>query len=481
MIRHATQAGATMCATVLAGLMAGCMSPRVTEVPEVTYEPGWASSGAETGAVHRTWWTTFDDPVLSDLLARAAEHNHDVRAAAARVREARARKRAAASGWWPDLGAGAGVERRSAGEHAPNGLAALAERGFASLEQDVYNAGFDASWELDLFGRTRARAEAATEGVRVRHYERRDVVLTVLGEVGRTYFEVRGARARLHALRDRVRAAGERVDLLKQQQAIGLVGDIEVERARTRLEQARARLPELAATIRAGLYQLAVLVGEEPGAVEDEMADDPGRAAPPPSVPVGLRSELLTRRPDVRAAEARVRAAIARRKAAQADWFPRFSLTGSFGRQGLSFDDLLVSAGRTWTLGGVVEWPVFRGGEIRAGIEAADARAEQAALRYEQAVLRVLADVESGLVAYGQAVQARNRLAAAETSARHAVELTRELDETGLRSRLDVLKAEAEWAGIRADLEAARTEVLRRLVALYKALGGGWAADSPEG
>ena len=266
----------------------------------------------------------------------------------------------------------------------------------------------------------------------------------------------------------------EALDIVTGRTKIGLSRELDVTRAKSQLEQTKALVPSIRATIRTGIYRLSVLTGKAPEALFEDLIPTKLLPIEPNVIPVGLRSDLLQRRPDLRVAEANLRASLTDISAAEANLYPKFFLTGSSGFEALTFGDLISSASGAWTLGSLIQWPIFRGGEIRANIAVQEARSEQALLEYEHSVLKILEEVESNLTTYAEALQTRARLQDSVTTAQRAVELADGLYKQGLSSFIDVLNADSRLIQAEDALVQAETRTLTRLIALYKSLGGGW-------
>lgn len=480
-MKTAAFATPTLLAVVTLLAAGGCASPspqaKLPATPAAFAEAARLPVPTDTDAPLATWWRTFNDPVLDGLIIRASEVNHDVRLARARLREARALAGLTASANQPTLDATGSASRSRLSENSAAGRQTTAAG--QSLTGNHYLAGFDASWELDFFGANRAATTAARAEADASAETVNATLISVLAEVGSTYLELRGAQRELALVQANLRLQADTVALAEDRQRAGLADELPVAQARTQLAEARTRIPRIEAAVALATHRLGVLLNRDPGdlALAPILATDNDRPhAHPPRVPVGLPSELLQRRPDIRQAELAFTAATARLASARADRWPRFYLTGAAGLESVSTGTLADASSRFWTLGPGLRWPLLSGGRIRQTIAAQDARAEQAAIRYEQVVLRAFADVEDALVNFGRA---QDRLAAAEdytTSSRRTAALAADRHRAGLTDFLDVLTAE------RARLDAdqlrvqSETETARNLIALYKALGGGWTS-----
>lgn len=441
---------------------------REPPVPE-----GWSEiAGERLSAVPADlacWWTAFGDPQLDSLVARAGAANLDLERAAARVREARAQAGRVRGELLPELDAAGSVTRERASE---NGLFPLADP-----ENDLYSAGFDARWELDLFGGTRRSLEAAEAEMEAALEDRRAVLVSLYGEVARAYLDLRGNQRQAAVARRNLAAARATLELTRTRRQAGLATELDLTRAMSLVAGAEAPLAPFEAAARVAIHRLGVLLGESPGQLARELEAEAPIPAAPERILVGLPSELVRRRPDLRRAERELAAATARIGAAVAERYPRFSLTGAFGLESVSSADFTDAASRAWSVGPALRWPLFAGGRILADIEVQDARAEQARLAYEQALLVALEEVENALVHTLREWDHRRSLGEVAAANRRAVALADDLYRKGLTSFLDVLDAERELYA--SELELARSEAAAALnvVALYKALGGGWESE----
>ena len=461
-------------AVALAVLLGGCTivgkdyrAPALpTPAAWTETEPGVAAGQALELA---RWWTVFQDPVMDSLMENAASANLDLRLAEARVREARAQRGVVAAGEWPRANAGA-VYRRSRDNLPP----APPEGAIGS----VYQAGFDATWEIDVFGGVRREVEAADAAVDAAVAEFRSVLVTLFGEVARNYVDLRGFQRQLSVNRDNIGAQQEALAITRARLSAGLTTEFDVTRAEAQLATTESQIPSLEASLRRTLHRLAVLLGREPGALVELLSPEAPIPAPPPQVQVGLPSDLLRRRPDVRRAERELAAATALIGVAEADLFPRFSLTGFFGLQTRHFDDLADWSSRIWSIGPRVRWPIFDAGRIRSNIQVQNEREILALTRYEKALLTALEDVENALVSYGREDVRRRSLATAASANARALETVHGLYRAGLTEYLQVLDVQRSLYVTQTLLVQSEAALSSNLVALYKALGGGWENDA---
>lgn len=470
------------------GLLAGCflliLSCSVgpdyrapAPVVPAAWLEGWNHGIDSQPAELARWWTEFNDPLLNSLVGRAARSNLDLFVAQARIREARAAQALAEAGAWSTVDVSGAYSRNRASQNAVGSSsqgAVAAPRSGAVLEQNFYKSGFDADWEIDIFGGTRRRVEAAAATVDVAVEERRGVLVTLLGDVARNYIDWRGLQRRLTVAQVNLRAQQETARLTKVRFDAGLASDLEVAQAEGQASLTEAQIPTLESALKQTAYRLDVLLGGRPGMLWDELASPAPIPALPPAAHVGLPAELLRRRPDIRRAERQLAAATAQIGAATADLYPKFSLTGAFGLQSISAGDWFSGASRFWSIGPTISWPIFDAGKIRANIEVRNAQQEQALRLYEKSVLTAFEDVENALVNYSKEQTRYRSLLEAAAANRRAVELANELYRQGLVAFLNVLDAERTLYASENDLTQSEAHMASNLVALYKALGGGW-------
>jgi len=458
---------------LLAGLLAGCVVGPDYHPPKTAPPAQWASpqAGGETNlpAAGAAWWKSFHDAELDSLVVRAAQSNLNLRAAVARVREARAAARVVAAGNAPSLNTSGSYERN---RFSANGVFPFPPG--VPLDADVYQAGFDAAWELDVFGGTRRASEAARADVEAAEFGRRNLLVTIFAEVARNYVQARAFQRRLAVADANISAQEQILALTRDRFAKGLTGELDVQEADALLATTRAQAPVFETGFRDAVYHLGLLLGQPPGALLEELTNAAPIPAAPPAVPVGLPADLLQRRPDVRQAERQLAAATARVGAAVSDLYPKFSLTGDVGLQSISAGDWFNAGSRFWTAGPTVQWRIFDAGRIRAGIRVQNARVDQALAAYEQSMLAAFTDVETALTAYAREQTRRQSLAHAAQAGEQAVVLARDLYQHGLADFLRVLEAQRSLYQSQDALIESDRAVSSDLIALYKALGGGW-------
>jgi len=421
-----------------------------------------------------SWWRVLQDPVLDRLIENAVEGNLDLRIALARVRQARARAGISVSKLLPEGGPQASYEDYRRSDSTLTGRGAGTSLILPQRRGGLYHAGFDASWEIDIFGAVRREIEAVEADLDASGEALRDTLVTLQGEVARIYLDLRGQQLRMDIARRELEARRTNAAIAESRFRAGLASQLELARAQGEVSIAEARIPELEKSILAAVHLLGVLLGREPGSLEPELS----RAAPLPDIPdnlhAGLPSELLRRRPDIRKAEREAAAATARIGIATAELFPRFSLTGSFGYMDDDLDELSWSAGHFWRIGPAFRWPILNFKRIIASIEADKAVRDESLARYEKVVLTSLEDVENALISLSRDKRRVEALAEAVQANVSALKFAKELYRAGAQSYLAVLDAETALYDAEDELAQSRLNRALGFVSLYKALGGGW-------
>ena len=464
---------------LLSGTVACAVGPRY-QPPEIAVPRAWQESPAgESTAEAPTlehWWTAFNDPILDRLVARAVLGNLDLKVAAARILEARAARGIAASAGLPQVDVQGAYARSQRSEAVPPFKSATgAGSPFGSREQNAFEAGFDAAWEIDVFGGVRRDKEAALAQVQAAEEARRDVLVTLLADVARNYVELRAAQRQLQILEQTLRSEQDTLELAKARLEGGLGTELDVARAEGLLAANTAVRPTLERLAREAVHRLGVLLGKDPGALASELEEPGNIPTVPPEVPLALPSELLSRRPDLRRAERELAAATARVGVARADLFPRFSIIGGFGRRSEEAGDLSGGSSQFWFILPRVQWPIFSGGRIRANIRVQGARQEQALWQYENAVLLALEEVENALSAHTRELRREESLKVAVTANQRALELAMDRYTSGLESFLSVLDAQRSVYAAQAQLVQSERNAVVSLISVYKSLGGGWS------
>ena len=465
-------------------ILAGCMSvgpdytPPQVQVPVLwTAAPGAGlSTDADGQQTLAGWWKALNDPILTDLIERAEKGNRDLIQAEGRVREARARRGISDADRFPTLQSSGSATRRRGSEETGSGKTS-----------EFYSAGVDASWELDIFGGKRRALEASGASLEASEYDLRDVLVSLTAEVALNYIDTRAFQTRLSVAQSNLQTQSETFDIARWRNEAGLATQRDVEQAKLNLEQTRAQIPALRTGSAQAVNHIAVLLGQNPGTLNDLLGAPRAIPAAPPGVVLGVPADTLRRRPDVQRAERQLAAQTAQIGVAMAVLYPNFSLIGSIGLEALAAGRLLTASALATSIGGNIGWTIFDAGRIRHNIAAQTALQEQALGRYEAAVLTALQDVENALVAYASEQQRRDALTAAAAAARNAADLARHQYSAGLVDFQVVLDAQRSLLSLEEQLAASQGNVISNLVRLYKALGGGWTPltivageDAPE-
>ena len=432
-------------------------------------QPAFLNAAGAARAEDGRWWSRLGDPQLDQLIDAALAANHDVRIALARVQQARAGTDAAAARLLPAVNA---VGARSASE---TGYDALVRTRLPDI--DARRAGLDVSWEIDLFGAARAARNAADAEHLAADQGRRGAQLAVIAEVTRQYVTLRGAQARLAIVDGLIASQAETRRLTELRRGAGQASDFDVDRATAELASTKASRPALQTLVAASQYRLATLTGRAPGAWP--ALETPVAQADAIAVDSGQPADLLRRRPDVMAAEAQLRAAGFRRDEASANRFPRLLVSALFGRQWTEWNALDFGAARFANVAATFALPLYAGGRIQAGIDAANAREQEAIAVYERALLQALEEVETSLVALRNQGARAGDLDASVTARERSLERARALYREGQADLLVLLDVERGLLAAQLDRATQRTDQLLAVVQLYRALGGGWQAAEP--
>lgn len=405
------------------------------------------------------WWVVFGDPKLTSLMERSLVNNLDIRQAQARVRQARAALDFYTAGFWPTANAGGSYSRSGTGSR--KGV-------------DLFRAGLDAAWEIDLFGGVRRGVEAAEADFQATQEEMRGTLIVLAGDVALNYINLRSIQRQMAIARDTLEAQRHNSKITRQRFEGGLASELDVANADAQAASTAAQIPSLESSMQQTIYTLGVLLGQDPRTLREELAASQPIPAAPPEIPLYMPSELLQRRPDIRQAEAQLHAATARIGVATADLYPSFNLTGSLNYQNQHLSSLLNPDSRSWSVGPGFNWRIFDAGRIRANIEVQNALQEQWLMVYQKAILIALNDVESALMAYANERQRYEALAEAVTVNRKAVALSTKLYTEGQTDFLNVLFAQKSLYESQTALTLSTRSLSTHLVVLYKALGGGW-------
>jgi len=454
-------------------ILAGCASvgPNYHEVkPAAPQLQGLDAAQENNAQFQAAWWRQFNDPTLDALIQRAAANNLDLRIAVARLHESRALLSGAKSDQLPTIDTDVNY-MRSRGQ----------QPGFTDQRTTVssYQAGFDASWELDLFGGVRRSVEASGADLGASEAALHNAQVSLLAEVARNYFELRGSQLRLDIARRDIESQQQTVHLTEVRQQLGSGSEQDVASAKARLSAVQAQLPLLQTQASASEFRLAVLLGERPGELDIDVS--PKSFTPIAiSLPIGDAGDVLSRRPDVRMAEREYAAATARIGVAKADFFPHITLGGFLGFLSGRSNDFGSPATRAWSLAPSISWAGLNVQRVRANLHASEARADAAQANYQQSVLLAIEDIDNAVTGFNQQRVRVDHLIEQGTQSKRAADLARVRYQEGATSFLELLDAERTQLAAEDDLAQAEAAINTRAVALYKALGGGWQACGDE-
>ena len=483
-------------ASVLA--LAGCTVGPDFLSPKPETPPGWTKTalGGKGGSVtipvppaSEDWWQSFRDPELNSLIARAAAANLDLKDAAFRITESRLQERITAAAELPTVSGNASYANTRFSEKTAQGslFGALGSLkgppGFSipayPNPYDQYQLGFDASWEPDLFGGVKRSEEAASASTEAAIEQKHDALVSLEGEVAHAYIDLRDAQLKLSITNQNLKTQRETLGLTRDRREALLGNDLDVANAAAQVTATEAQLPLLQRQIDSDINQLSLLLALEPGALKTELESAAAIPPVPPHVPIGLPGDLARRRPDIRAAEAELHAATAQVGVAVANLYPSVSFSAPFGLQAARPIDLASWAAAFYQIGPTITIPIFEGGKLHATVKLQEAEEKQAALDYAKTVLGAVHDVENALITYATEQQHRQALEATVAENRRALALAQRRYRDGLTTFLDVLDAQRTLLATQLSLADSTGAVSTDLVALYKALGGGWqSADA---
>lgn len=460
----------------IALLTACAVGPEYRSAPPIDTGSGWSQpvAAASVPADLARWWSALGDPVLARLIDNALAENLDLRQAAARIDEARALRDRVAGDQAPTVAAVTSVNHRRQSENGPLPIDSIPG---LDATQTIYDAGFDAAWELDLFGANRRALEGAGARLQATEFEAQGVRMRIVAEVARAWFNAVGAGHELRTQQAAVTTLQQTLDLVHQRAALGDASTADVDAAHAQWAVANAAVPDIQARQRAAVLSLGVLLGAAP---ERELAllDAAPSTLALPTLPVGERADVLRRRPDVLAAERRIASSTADIGVATAELFPKLSIGVGGGFQALSTGDLLDSSSTRFSILPLISWRLFDGGRVRAEIRASEAAERQAALAYEQAVLAALGDAERTLGDYRAGLDTLARRRGALDASRRSHGHAEARFAAGDIARVELLAAERLLHEAETSVVRAYTSAAVQLVALYKALGGGWDAPT---
>ena len=464
----------------MALLLAGCAVGPDYVPPKVETPAKWTEASlVNENSLHlNDWWKTFSDPVLNHLINEALLSNLDLKIAQTRIREARANYWGTIATGLPNINARNSLLRRGNNINVANqstGAGGGAAPGTSNQTYNIFQNGFDASWEVDFFGGVRRAVESADANQESEEENRRDVLVTLLGDVARTYIDLRSNQQMLRVTRNNLQSQEETLQLTKIRRQAGLTSELEVAQSEGLTAETRSQAPAYETTVKQAIHALSILLGHPPGTLVKRL--EPEATLPVSTDPglAGLPTELLHRRPDIRKAERKLSQSNADVGVATAELYPKISLTAFLGLQNTNLTSL-TPVGKSWSAASTITMPILNWGRIQANIRAKEALNEQAFLNYQSTVLKAYKEVEDALVAHAQESQRIAALRQAVEAQQLSLNLSTERWRKGLSAYLDVLTAERALLVTQRELVDSQTKQSQQLVALYKALGGGWQA-----
>ncbi len=467
--------------------ISGCMVGPDFQAPHPEAPSGWAgvtaaaprqpSVATAQPAELVQWWKRFDDPTLTQLVEEALKTNLNLQLAVANLRQARAARGIAVGGLWPALTGSAEYQRENTSSPTPpsTGKAGTASTASTvSQTQNLYQAGFDAAWEIDLFGGQRRNVESADATVQAALEGISNVQVTIAAEVALNYVQLRGYQQQIAIARKNLKAMQNTALITRQKAGAGFSSALDVANAEASVASTEAQIPGFETSARQSIYALSILLARPPADLLQQLTPTGGIPGVPAQIPAGLPSDLVRRRPDIRQAEAQLHAATAQIGVATADLFPKFSLTGNVSWQSNLLNNWWTVASRTASFGPSVTWPIFQGGAIASNIKVQEALRDQAFITYRQTVLGAFQDVENALIAFAKEQEHYKSLKDSVAANRKAFDLSLQLYTEGMLEFLNVLVAQNSLYAAENALVQSHSNISTDLIALYKALGGGW-------
>ncbi|NOV29495.1 efflux transporter outer membrane subunit [Methylomonas sp. ZR1] len=462
-------------AGLLGVLLGGCAVGPDYELPATADLPASFANAQEFSdrGIEEQWWQLFNDPQLSALIDNTISHNYELKVARANLAEARALYLETGLNLLPTVTSHANYTEQKRSTGSFNNRTGVFPR-----ELKLYNTGFDASWEIDFFGRVRRNVEASNDEVEAQEASLRDIGVSLIAEAARNYFELRGLQNQLAVARKNADNQAQTLALTQVKLENGRGTELDTSRALAQLESTKATIPRLESAIAQAIHRLSVLTGQMPDALTKTLVQSAPLPKAPDAIQIGNPEQLLRRRPDIRIAERSLAAATARIGVATADLFPRVTFVGSLSLEASTLSGLVAPGSETYSVGPKISWAAFDLGRVYARIKAADARAEASLAQYEQTVLNALEETENALVSYRQERARRGSLLAAAQASEKAAALAHLRYQEGIADFLTVLDSELRLLQDQSQLAQSETATATALTAVYKALGGGWAESS---
>lgn len=483
--------------------IAGCtvgpdFKPPTSSTPPQVFdrtEAAQASSKAVESQFDPDWWTLFNDPTLNTLEQQLADSNLDVAAASARLQQSRAELRVAGAEEYPTLDTAASYNReraspngilgllgvspstgqpQSASGSNPLGAAALPPPPAASPAYNLYQVGFDTSWEIDIWGRVRRGVEAAAALKDASYEDRNAVLLSARAELARDYIELRDTQSLLAIARQNLELARNFTKLTQMRRQEGATTDLDVANAAAQAASIESLIPTLQSLSETTINAIGILLAEEPGALKQTLDEPHDVPDLPAQVPIGFPSELAQRRPDIKQAEAQLHAATASIGMAKADFYPRISLNGSAGFQSLQLSNLANWASGQFVVGPSITLPIFEGGRLTGTLHLREAQQQEAAIAFQHTVLQAWREVDDALIVYDSEQLRRDRLTEVVKLNQRALDVAQQRYKAGAIDYLNVLNVQRQLLDGQSNLEQSKATADTNLITLCKALGGGW-------
>ncbi len=468
-------------------VLAGCTVGPDFQPPTVDAPRSWGAERTDvpsrtgTGEIDPRWWDSFHDRGLSALVGRVATRNLDLQTAAERILQGRAQRQVVASQGLPRLNEASSYDRTRY-SLTGNPIALVLPNPGAPTEFDVYQNGLNSSWELDLFGRVRRQVEAANAETQAAIEDRHGIALSAIAELAQDYLQLRGVQAQLAIAERNLGLARQNSRLVQNRFSNGVATTLDMAQARAQQSSIAATVPPLRAQEAALINAVGLLLGEQPRALEDELRPRRSQPRVPARVPVGLPAPLVRRRPDLRQAEARLHQATAQTGVAVAEFYPDVTLTGSVSLQSLKFKDAFSLYSRAFDIGPSVSIPIFQGGRLRGTLRLRQSQQREAAITFRRTLLQAWQEVDNALTAYAEAQRRRVQVADAVAQNQVALQAARQRYAEGVIDFLNVNSAQSALLQTENELADSQTRIATDLVALYRALGGGWqVADAGGG
>jgi NodT family efflux transporter outer membrane factor (OMF) lipoprotein len=459
--------------------IAGCTVGPDYDRPELELPQRWSQEKEEqitaTPAELKGWWTVLNDPVLESLIEQAAQTNLDLKEALFRIEESRALRDFSTGRYYPGVDLSA-LYMRSRGSESGS----VSIFGLGADQISFHSAGFDSSWEIDLFGGIKRSAESSQASLEASIDNYHDVMITLYAEVARNYVELRTLQTRIRFALQNIHSQQETLKLTEDRFEAGIAPELDVAQAKLNLANTESEVPSLRLAETQAINRIAVLLGEFPQTFGADLKADKPIPIPSEEIQVGLPADLLRRRPDIRQAERQLAAQTAIIGVATADLYPSFSLTGTFHLEAMELSDMGDLSSRAYSFGPSLRWNIFDGNRIRNSIKIEEARTQQARVRYEREVLSAVEEVENAITAYMQESQRRNALERSTAASEKSVELVQSLYKTGLTDFQNVLDMQRTLFIQQDKLAMSQGQVGLHLIRIYKALGGGWSAETLE-